>query len=71
MENKQETEERETLLNEYRSFEEFKTITDEQLLEIDQFLRSYSELFYNCVSRLQQKAKVIHVDFNDAVLKAA
>jgi len=71
MENKQETEKRETLLSEYRTFEEFKAMSDEQLLEIDQFLRSYSELVYNCFSRLQQKAKVIDVDFNKEQAKAA
>ncbi len=71
MENKQEIEEKEVLVNEYRNFEEFKTMSEEQLLEIDQFLRSYSELVYNCFSRLEQKAKVIHVDFDQVDLKAA
>ncbi len=71
MENKLENEEREALLSEYRSFKEFTAMSDEQITEIDQFLRSYSELVYNCFSRLEQKAKVIHVDFDQVHLKAA
>ena len=71
MENKQEIEEKEALLKEYRSFEEFRMMSDEQLLEVDQFLRSYSQLVYNCFSRVEQKAKVIHVDFSKEQVKAA
>ena len=71
MKNELENEEKEALLNEYRSFEEFKTMSDEQLLEIDHFLRSHSELVYNCFSRVEQKAKVIHIDFGKEHAKAA
>lgn len=71
MENQLESEEKEAILNEYRNFEEFKTMSNEQLLEIDKFLRSYAERVYNCFSRIQQKASVIHIDFGREHVKAA
>lgn len=71
MENKIESDEKEALLHEYRSFEEFRAMSDEQLLEIDLFLRQYSELVYNCFCRLEQKAKVIHIDFDQINRKTA
>ncbi|GAA4746384.1 hypothetical protein [Flavisolibacter ginsenosidimutans] len=71
MENDIENEKHESLLNEYRSFEEFKAMNNEQILEIDQFLRLYAEVVYNCFGRLQQKAKVIHIDHDQVSLSAA
>jgi hypothetical protein len=71
METKQENEEQAILLAEYRSFGEFQKLSDEQILEIDQFLRSYAELAYNCFSRLEQKASLIEIDFDRTHLKAA
>jgi hypothetical protein len=71
MEEQQENEEQIILLAEYRSFEEFKGLSDEQILEIDQFLKSYAELAYNCFSRLEQRASRIEIDFDGTYLKAA
>lgn len=71
METKQQNEEQAILLAEYRSFEEFQTLSNEQILEIDQFLRSYAELAYNCFSRLERKASLIEIDFDRTNLKAA
>jgi hypothetical protein len=71
MKEQQENEEQIILLAEYRSFEELKGLSNEQILEIDEFLRSYAELAYNCFSRLEQKANLIEIDFDRTNLKAA
>ncbi len=60
-----------SLMAEYRSFEEFQAFSDEQILEIDQFLQSYAELVYTCFSRQQQKAKIIAMNQDQNHLKAA
>ena len=70
MEEQLENEEK-ILLAEYRTFEEFKGLSNEQILEIDEFLKSYAELAYNCFSRLEQKANLIEIDFDRTNLKAA
>ena len=66
-------EENETILFEYRSFEEFKEMSNEQILEIDQFLKSYAELIYDSFSSglENESGKVIEMNKNQNNLKAA
>lgn len=67
------TEENQTIVSEYRSFEEFKDYSDEQILETDQFLKSYAELIYDCFSSSleNESGKVIEMNKNQNNLKAA
>ena len=60
-------------ISEYRSFEEFQAYSDEQILEIDQFLKSYAELIYNCFSSEfdNESGKVIELNKRQNNLKAA
>jgi hypothetical protein len=60
------------IISEYRTFEEFKELSDEQIFEIDQFLKSYAELIYDCFSDLENESgKVIEMNNNQNNLKAA
>jgi hypothetical protein len=42
-------------LNEYRNFEEFNCLSDAQILEIDEFLKSYAALKYNCLPKMMKR----------------
>lgn len=66
-------EENETIVFEYRSFEEFKEMSNEQILEIDQLLKSYAELIYDCFSSglENESGKVIEMNKSQNNLKAA
>ena len=70
---KSKDEENQTTVFEYRSFEEFKDYSDEQILEIDQFLKSYAELIYGCFSSglENESGKVIEMNKTQNNLKAA
>jgi hypothetical protein len=42
------------LITEYRQFEEFKHLADEQILEIDKFFEAYSESAYQSFVHLNK-----------------
>lgn len=64
--------EHESTSAEYRAFQEFKGLSNEQILEIDQFLKSYAELIYECFSKHEQEeGKVITMKQHQNHLKAA
>jgi hypothetical protein len=65
-------EENGNIVSEYRKFEEFRDYNDDQILEIDQFLKSYAELIYECFSRHEDNGgKVVEMNKNQNNLKAA
>lgn len=69
---KSKNEEKESTSSAYRAFQEFKALSDEQILEIDQFLKSYAELIYECFSKHEgESGKVITMKQNQNNLKAA
>lgn len=73
MKNTPSSEEKPEYLNEYRNFEEFDFLSDEQILEIDEFLKSYAVLLYNCLPQIKEEkdSKLIQMNPKQDRLKAA
>ncbi len=67
------TEENKSLIDEYRAFEEFAELSDEQIIEINELLKIYAELVYRSFShqRPHQSGKVIQLNSNEVLIKAA
>lgn len=60
-----------TLMDEYRSFEEFKDWSEEQILEVDAFLKQYAKLVYQCfLGSEKEEARVVQLS-ETQVSKAA
>ena len=60
-----------TLIEEYRSFEEFNEWNEEQILEVDAFLKQYADLVYRSfLGSEKEEAKVVPMS-NSQITKAA